>query len=886
MSPKAVPPKAKSRPDAEPVKRSPGMRQWHSVKSRHPEHLLLFRMGDFYETFHEDAVEASRILGITLTKRGEENGEPIPLAGIPYHALENYLGRLVRAGKRVAICEQLEDPKKVKGIVKRDVVRVVTPGTLTEDALLDEGRNNFLAAVFRGEGVWGLALTDLSTGSVRLTALRGGGAEDHLRTEIARFAPSEVLVAEPHVDALRAVLNSTVATSMTPLRIDRFKADADVTPPQDLELSDAQRDAAHAALGAVRVYLADTQMGEMSHLQDPVWHRVEEHLVLDATTQHSLELVQSATPGVPGATVLAVIDRTLTAMGKRCLRGWLLRPLRRKAAIDARLDAVQALTEDFARRCALQGHLKQIADLERIMGRVGTQRANARDLLALGRSIGLAPEVRDAVRGLPGMLGALAESWVDCGGLQRCLSEALADEPPIATNQGGMIRDGFNAQLDDLRSITRDTKGWIRTLQKQEIERTGIQSLKVGYNRVFGYHLEVTKANAALVPEDWIRKQTLVNAERYVTPELKEKEEIILNADEKISALEGELFETLRTEAASHARPIQALAEQIATVDALLSLAEAAVAGDLVRPTVTDEPGIEIREGRHPVLETLQLGGPFVPNDTDLAPDATQGDPTQIMVITGPNMAGKSTYIRQVALITILAQMGSFVPARSARIGLVDRVFTRVGATDHLARGQSTFLVEMSETANILHHATDRSLVILDEIGRGTSTYDGLSIAWAVLEHLHATKGCRPMTLFATHYHELAELEGRLARVKNFNVAVHEAEGEITFLYRVVPGHTDHSYGIHAARMAGLPAEAIRRAQEILFQLECGHGPASEGAGTSGDAADAPTGDLQLTLFENAPHPVVERLKKIDPEEVSPMEALKILDELVRSLRG
>ncbi|MBN1476809.1 DNA mismatch repair protein MutS [Candidatus Sumerlaeota bacterium] len=843
-------------------KRTPGMRQWHAVKAQFPEHLLLFRMGDFYETFHQDAVDASQILGITLTKRGEENGKPIPLAGIPYHALENYLGRLVRSGRRVAICEQMEDPKQAKGVVRREVVRVVTPGTLTEDALLDEGCNNFLAAIVRGEDTWGLALSDLSTGALRLTALRGEGVDDQLRGEISRFAPSEILVADGQRQTVESLVGSAIEIVITT-----------VTPPSvDGEIEEAWQVPALEAEAAIRAYLRDTQCGEVEHLQPAVWYSVDDHLVLDATTQRGLELVQSATPGVPGATLLAVLDHTRTSMGKRQLRQWLLRPLRSIEEINARLNAVEALVGDYALRTRLREPLRHIADLERIMGRVGTQRANARDLAALRDSLAVTPRVREAIREQPGRLAKLAMEWVDASALRERLAAAIVDEPPLSIREGGMIRDGFRAELDELRSITRDTKGWIRRLQEQEIKRTGIQSLKVGYNRVFGYFLEVTKSNLPHVPDDWIRKQTLVNAERFITPDLKEKEEVILRADERMNEIEGEIFEMLRAETAAEVHAIQRLAEQVATVDALLSLAEAAVAGDYTRPAISPDPGIEITEGRHPVLETLDLGGPFVPNAAHLDPAETQ-----IMVITGPNMAGKSTYIRQVALITVMAQMGSFVPARAARIGIVDRVFTRVGATDHLARGQSTFLVEMSETASILHHATDRSLVILDEIGRGTSTYDGLSIAWAVLEHLHATRGCRPLTLFATHYHELAELEGRLERVKNFNVAVHESEGEITFLYRVVPGHTDHSYGIYAAKLAGLPSEAIRRAQEILFQLECGHTPAAESGGeVTGETA------LQLTFFDSVPHPVIERLKKVDPNSLTPVEALRLLDELVK----
>jgi DNA mismatch repair protein MutS len=878
------PPQAKS---AEPrvakaEKTTPGMRQWRAVKSRHPDHLLLFRMGDFYETFHEDAVTASEVLGITLTKRGVENDKPIPLAGIPYHALESYLGRLVRAGQRVAICEQVEDPKKAKGIVRREVVRVVTPGTLVEEALLDEGRNNYLGALCRDEHGWGLAVTDLSTGALRLTVLSGRGASDQLRAELCRFAPAEVLVPAPLRAEVEAGLARTIETVLTEQPVDGFdtaRAVRELTEAGLISETDgageARRAPALGAAGALLSYLTQTQCGRVDHLQPAVWHAVEEHMVLDAATQRGLELIESQTPGVAGATLLAVLDHTRTPLGRRRLRTWLLLPLRDVAAIDARLDSVGDMAGDFALRRRLRDHLRGFADLERILGRAATRQANARDLAALGRSLGTAPRVRETLlgAGTAGLLGELAENWTDCADLHDHLTRAVVDEPPAVTREGGMVRDGWNTELDELRALTGDTKGWIRTLQATEVERTGIQTLKVGFNRVFGYYLEVTKPNIHLVPEDWIRKQTLVNAERYITPALKEKEEVILRADERIKELELEIFEALCAEVSGQARPIQRLADQVATVDGLLSLAEAAVTGNFVRPTVTEEAGIVIREGRHPVLETLPLGGPFVPNDTVLDP-AEQ----QILVITGPNMAGKSTHIRQVALITIMAQMGSFVPAREARIGLVDRVFTRVGATDHLARGQSTFLVEMSETAAILHHATDRSLVILDEIGRGTSTYDGLAIAWAVIEHLHATQGCRPLTLFATHYHELAELEGRLPRVKNFNVAVHEDEEEITFLYRVVPGHTDHSYGIYAAKVAGLPEEAIQRAQEILFQLECGHSPAAGGGGAEGT-------DYQLTLFDAATHPALERLRGIDPNQLTPVEALKVLDEIVRSLR-
>lgn len=901
---------------------SPMMRQYLAIKQQYPEHLLLFRMGDFYETFNEDAKAAARALNIALTQRGTrgKDGPPIPLAGIPYHQLDNYLAKLLRAGIKVAVAEQMEDPKQAKGIVRREVVRVVTPGTLVEDNLLQDRAANWLVSLWREvrdtpakstasllpadglsrEETWGLAAADLSTGRLRLAEWRGRRARRSLRDELARLDPAELLLPEsldvPTGDLLEA-------PGVTLSRVD----DSDYRERPARELLCRQLEvqslegygaddmpAAIRAGGALIHYLRLTQKRELRHLTQLEVAQPGGRMALDATTQRSLELVEplhhQARRGNQ-ATLLGVLDGSITSMGGRMLREWLLEPLSDITQIEARLEAVEALVNDDTTREALAEALTTIHDLQRITARAALGNASPRDLVSLRASLRSLPAVIDVLQPLPArssMLAVLAEaieghaaSLADL----RQLLEALVEQPPATIKEGGLIREGAHPQLDELRQVAHGSKEWIARMRQDEVARTGIDSLKIGYNRVFGYYIEISRAQLQKtpVPHFYQRRQTLANAERFITPELKEKEEIILHAEERSFALEEQLFTEMRQRTSEHVRELHALAMALATVDALLGLARVAVARRYVRPQLFDDGRLEIEGGRHPVLEAIQPdpNQPFIPNDTTLSPEACR-----IMLITGPNMAGKSTYIRQVALITLMAHMGSFVPATAARIGKVDRIFTRVGAMDHLARGQSTFLVEMSETANILNNCTDHSLVILDEIGRGTSTYDGLSIAWAVVEYLHQKQGRRPRTLFATHYHELANLEQHLPHVRNFSVAVLEDERRITFLYRIQPGPTDRSYGIYAAKLAGMPRAAIERAEQILRELEAGQAVEVRGPSATPPSQLAGGGQVQLNLFESfLPHPVVERLRGLDTDNLTPMAALQLLADLKKQAK-
>ena len=896
---------------------TPMMRQYNAVKAQFPEHILMFRMGDFYEMFGSDAEKAARILGITLTKRPWGDGRNMPLAGVPYHAVETYLAKFIRSGTKVAICDQVEDPKKAKGIVKREVVRIVTPGTILESEILDEKAHNFLVATCERKGVWGLAVTDLSTGSFEVAEFAGEAASRQVFSEVGRLHPAEALLPDSLRDREGEWLDPTLDTALTWLPDTDFAPDAarrlllDQFQVAGLEgYGAAGMDAAIAAAGALVQYLRDTQLAALRHINHLSVYNPSDYLVLDFTTQRSLELVRSIHDGTQRGSLVEVLDHTVTAMGGRMLRAWILQPLKDVAAIRARLDAVEELYGHSDLRHRLGECLDRVYDLERIISRIGLGGAGPRDLVALRSSLQQVQPIIDTLSG-PGsrsdeeggeedpflgggeevaersaMLADIRDRLDPHPDLLGLLERALADEVPYALRDGGVIRDGYNAKLDEYRSLATDTSAWIEEMRQGEIARTGIQNLKIKYNKVFGFFIEVSKGNLDAVPADYVRKQTLVNAERFITPELKEKEEVILHAHEKIEELETELFEQVRDEAARRTRSVQRLASHLATLDTLFGLAMAAISGNYVKPEIDDGDTIDIRDGRHPVVEALQGDRPFVPNDMTLSNGGEQ-----IQIITGPNMAGKSTYIRQAALLTLMAQMGSFVPARSARVGVVDRIFTRVGAMDYLVRGQSTFLVEMNETANILNNATDRSLVILDEIGRGTSTYDGLSIAWAVVEYLHSTEGCRPKALFATHYHELSDLADQLPHVGNLNTAVLEKGGEITFLYKIVAGATDHSYGIYAARVAGLPRTAIDRAEAVLHSLEFGSPPRAGGSANPAlkpdkrKKVDAGEGMMQLSLFDGMTHPVVERLRNVDVNAMTPVEALKTLAEMIEEAR-
>jgi len=877
---------------------TPMVRQYLRIKAEYPEAILLFRIGDFYETFDDDAREASRILGIALTRKHVGNGRTLPLAGIPHHALESYLGRLVRAGRRVAICDQIEEARDAKGpTVRREVVRVVTPGTLLEDTLLEPAAPNFLAAVALHEGSWALAWCDLSTGGLSASAFGGDDPRRALRDELRRLAPAEILATAEELTLLGDLGRdeSATLTRLDPglARLDRARAALlEQLRVQNLEGFGAEEfPAAIRAAGALVGYLRETQRRVPGHIRGLELCRPEDHLVLDAATQRSLELTRNLVDGGRRATLLDVLDHTATPMGGRLLRQWILKPLRDLERILERQEAIADFMASAAARDQLRTGLRGVRDLERLVGRLHCGAAQARDLVTLARSLREAPTIKKALERIGrGVIGRLGQEMLTLAALADRIEATLVPDPPVTLREGGLFREGVDAELDRLRGVARGGKSWISQLRQSEAERTGIGSLKIGFNKVFGYYIEVSKPNLDRVPPDYERRQTLAHAERFVTPGLKEKEAEILGAEERIKALEYELFERLRADVQAETPTVQRLAAQLAEVDALAGLAEAALRGGYVRPEVDGSDLIEIRGGRHPVIETLMTDRPFVPNDVSL--DARE---RQIWIVTGPNMAGKSTFIRQVALITLMAHMGSFVPARAARIGLVDRIFTRVGATDYLTRGQSTFLVEMTETANILNNATPRSLVILDEIGRGTSTYDGLSIAWAVVEHLHEKKARRARTLFATHYHELADLEGRLARVRNYNVAVREEGEAITFLYQVRPGASDHSYGIHAARLAGIPPETVHRAREILFELECSRRvgevqqtapPASEGPAGTPTIAAPPAAIAQPDLFGGAEQPILETLSRLDPRRLTPLQALQILDELCRLARG
>jgi DNA mismatch repair protein MutS len=796
------------------------MQQYRDAKERHPGMLLLFRMGDFYELFDADAEVAARVLGLTLTSRDKT----VPMAGFPHHSLETHLRKLLHAGHRVAVCDQVEDPALAKGLVRREVTRVVTPGTITEDALLDPRRSNHLAAAWGGRGksartAVGLAWVELSTGEFHAADVSWTALTD----ELGRLAPSECLCAEGEPDRLAGPLRAatTTVTTRPDWTFDPASARAalfrhfGVTTLAGFGFGDEQP--CLVAAGALLLYLQETLKAGLAHLSRLRPYRQDRVLVLDEVTRRSLELTRTLREGTREGSLLSVLDRTVTPMGARLLHDWLLAPLADRAAIEARLDAVAELIDQHAPRQDLREQLRQGFDLQRLTSRVSTGRASPRDLSAVAGTLRLLPRIKAKVTGRRAALLRELEARLElCPDLREALDTALVAEPPVNVKEGGIIKEGYNADLDGLRNIARDSKDWMARYQAEQITDTGITSLKVGFNHVFGYYIEVTNAHAAKVPQSYIRKQTLKNAERYITPELKEYEEKVLTAQEKIYQLEYEMFVALRDRVAGQTTRLMQTAEVLATLDVLAGLAELASSRQYSRPELCDEPVLDVRDGRHPVLDQALPPGTFVPNDVVLGPE--QGC---LWLITGPNMSGKSTFIRQAALVTILAHMGSFVPAREARVGITDRVFTRVGASDDLGRGQSTFMVEMTEAANILNSATARSLVILDEIGRGTSTYDGVSLAWAITEYLHDRVGCR--TLFATHYHELAQLADTLPRLRNYNVQVREWQDEIIFLHKIAPGSADKSYGIHVARLAGVPAEVLDRANEVLIDLEAHH---------------------------------------------------------------
>ena len=883
---------------------TPLMRQYAAVKKEHPTALLFFRLGDFYELFFDDAVVAAKELQITLTSRNKEKGIAIPMCGVPYHAAEGYIGKLIRRGFKVAICEQMEDPKVAKKLVRREVTRVVTPGTAADSSLGSE-ENNFLAALAQVGDRVGFAALDLSTGEFRATEFSGEGALRRVQEELEQLRPKELLygstaplfeqsakqpsLARPDRGRL-STQSSSLATSAgicteTPLDDWIFAPDHALPLLENhfgvISLEGfglAGRTAAASAAGAILYYVRSTQRGSLDHVDRIGWYERQNCLVLDAVTVRNLELIEPLFAGTDaGVTLFRSIDAAVTPMGKRLLRAWLLRPSLDRTEIEGRLESVEAGIKDLVAREELRRALDGVLDLERLLSRVTLETANARDVLALAASLAKIPAVRAAVARLgASRLVVLHAALDELGDLRQRIEKTVVPEPPLSFADGGVIATGFDPDLDGLRDLSRNSKLVLAQIEQRERGRTGISSLKVKFNSIFGYYIEVSKPNLHLVPQDYERKQTLVGAERFTTPELKEYEAKILDAQEKIVEIERRLFSELRTAIAAEAKRIRQTALALAEVDVLGSLAHIAALRNYCRPVFIENSGeLEIIEGRHPVIEQQELAGGserFVPNDLYLN-DSTHN----ILLLTGPNMGGKSTYLRQTALIVILAQMGSFVPARSAKLSIVDRVFTRIGASDNLARGRSTFMVEMTETAAILHTATARSLILLDEVGRGTATYDGLAIAWAAVEYLHSR--VRSKTLFATHYFELTELADQLEGVKNYHVSVKETGGGIVFLRKVEPGAADRSYGIEVAKLAGLPNEVVERAREVLVQHEFAEQQAS---GHLSPGAMPPA--AQLTIFTPLSQPVLDKLRDVDLNRLTPLEALNLLAELKREI--
>ena len=838
---------------------TPIRQQYLDIKKDYPDAILFFRLGDFYETFDEDAEIASRELDIVLTGRNVAKGQKVPMAGIPYHAADNYISRLIDKGYHVAICEQIgEQPKK--GIFPREVIRLVTPGTVIEPGLIKNEKNNYLVSLFLQDSTAGLAFLDISTGEIGISYFTDNEFHNRLNAEISRLHPSEILLPESvhlpfteqfHVTALpdwKFELGRSEQLLKTQFHVASLDGFGLKNKP-----------AAVAALGAILGYVKESDLQALALFTDLNFYAIEDHMVLDEATRRNLELTETILKVSEAGSLLGVLDKTRTPMGKRMIRRWVNQPLIHAPEIKERLDAVQYLLENGLDRLELQKQLKAVADIERIINRVIAQHAVPRDLVALRETLESLPEILKKTDGRIPLLDNEAASINDCADEFALLQKSITDEPPATLAHTGIIRPGYSSELDKIMQSTKNSRDYIANLEKVEKERTGIKTLKVGFNKVFGYYIEISNSYADQAPEEYIRKQTLVNAERFITPKLKEYETIVLNAEENIHAIEARVFKEICAELKKSAKKLLAVSRYLGMLDVLASFAQVASENNYVRPKLSEDTHLQIRNGRHPVVEKTRLDISFVPNDTCF----TNGD--NIQVITGPNMSGKSTYLRQVALIVLLAQIGSFVPAESAEIGIVDRIFTRIGAQDEIHAGQSTFMVEMIETANILHNATDKSLLILDEIGRGTSTYDGLSIAWAVLEYIHNHPRLKSRTLFATHYHELTQLPDVLPNIKNYNVAVSEVDNKVIFLHKIVPGGADRSYGIHVAQLAGIPGPVITRANEILAQLE--------GQSRQLELKDEAMRPTQMALFEHE-SPVVKDIKKLDPNSLSPIEAL------------
>jgi len=870
-----------------PPKSTPMIKQYLSIKDQYPDAILFYRMGDFYEMFFEDAQLASRALEITLTSRNKNDASPVPMCGVPHRAARSYIARLINQGYKVAVCDQIEDPAQAKGLVKRDVVRVITPGMIVEDELLDERANNYVLAVKGKDGAIGIAFLDISTGSFRIAESKDPEA---VIEEIRRISPREILLPEssksapevlPLADKFGEIATSYLNeqafeyTSSYERLTDQFKT---VT----LEGFGCETwKAGICAAGAVVFYIRETQKQKLEHLTRIETHRLDNYLMVDELSWQNLELSRNIRSGSRRATLIGVIDRTCTAMGARLLVQWLRYPLIDPTEIGLRHEAVGEATDATEMRRSLREILKSVHDIERIGNKIVMGHANARDLVALKRSLQMLPDLWSVLGELnselfrpPGNLDNLPE-------LADLIEKAIREDAPPTLNEGGIIKTGYNRELDELVHMSRDAKGWLAQLEVKEKERTGINALKVRYNKVFGYYIEIPKSRSESVPAHYVRKQTLVNAERFITDELKTFEMKILGAEDQRATLEYELFAEVRTQVVKNNPSIQSAARFVARLDCLTNLAEIAAQNNYSRPVLTTDGRIWIEEGRHPVIEKMITAERFVPNTVKM-----DDQDNQILIITGPNMAGKSTVLRQVALVVIMAQMGSFVPAARSQISITDRIFTRVGALDNLSHGQSTFMVEMQETANILNNATEKSLVIMDEIGRGTSTFDGLSIAWAVAEYLHDLKSRGVKTLFATHYHELTELARTKPRVKNLNIAVKEWNDEIIFLRKLVEGGTNRSYGIQVARLAGIPAQVIQRAKRILYKIEQGEYNSEGTPVLIKEDVQGAKGPVQLDLFGKAENKLLDELAKTDISTMTPLEALNFLNELKEKLKA
>lgn len=897
------------------IKSTPMMKQYLEAKKACPDAVLLFRMGDFYEMFHDDARLGARVLNLALTSR-EKGENAMPMAGFPHHQLEAYVGKLIANGYRVAVCDQMEDPKQAKGIVKREVTRVVTPGTLTEDFLLNPKESNYLAGAVIDDAAVGIAWVDLSTG--RFYA--AGFPRSRLFDQLARIMPSECLVCEK--EQLPEWLTGKMMITRRPewasglsfaqkeltehfrvLNLDGFGFSLQV--PED-------RQAIRAA-GMVLDYLKETQKASLEHIDSLCAYHTGDTLEIDESSRRSLEISRTLREGRREGSLLAALDCAVTSMGSRMLADWVANPLTSKKMIELRQEAVSELLEDPNACAELRKNLRGIYDLERLLTRVATGRANPRDLYAIGQTLGMLPEIRNRIHGMKSALLIRINGEIDvCPDLAKTIRETIIENPPLQATEGGLIRPGCSRELDELREMAHGGREWITKYQAQVSEATGIQNLKVGFNKVFGFFIEVNHSQSDKIPENFIRKQTVKNAERFITPELKEYEELVLSADERQKELEYRLFSELRELTLQYRHRMVTTANVLAELDVLLAFAELARQRNYCRPEITEADELEILDGRHPVLDMVTPDGEFVPND--VVCDDEHG---KILLITGPNMSGKSTFIRQVALLTLMAQIGSFIPARQAKIGVVDRIFTRVGASDELARGQSTFMVEMTETARILNMASRHSLVILDEIGRGTSTYDGISLAWAIIEYLHERIDCR--TLFATHYHELTDLAESFKKIRNLNVAVREWNDEVVFLHKIIEGAADKSYGIHVARLAGVPPEVLNRASEILLQMEERQeellnvekmsGASSETGETKSESEPNPAvsafpavnpirkpgpgrsrvrtqvADVQFLLFDPKDPPMVEELRKLDLNHMTPMQAFETLSRWKSALK-